>query len=143
MLSSFWEYLHSYSVGHNSCGKKISGIYRIIYLLNTICLFLYNKNHKRCRISIFHSCFSSFHHFEFSFAPFPSTAPVWITPVLDSSCPFTGFLPLLRPHPCRAVFYHHFPVLALDSLPCPSSFAVWNPVESFQLIKQLDAHAGE
>jgi len=22
MLSSFWEYLHSYSVGHNSCGKK-------------------------------------------------------------------------------------------------------------------------
>lgn len=22
MLSSFWKYLHSYSVGHNSCGKK-------------------------------------------------------------------------------------------------------------------------
>lgn len=123
--------------------KEISGIYWIIYLLNTICLLLYNKNHKRCQISIFHSCFLSFHHFEFSFASFPT--PGWITPGLNSSCPFFSQVfphSFLRPHPCRAGFYHLFPVLTLDSLPCPSSFAIRNAVETFQLIKQLDAHAG-
>lgn len=65
--------------------------------------------------------------------------PCWILYVLSQVFPHS----FLRPHPCRASFSHHFPVLTLDSLPCPSSFAVRNPVETFQLINQLDAHAGE
>lgn len=65
--------------------------------------------------------------------------PSWILYVLSQVFPHS----FLRPHPCRASFSHHFPVLTLDSLPCPSSFAVRNPVETFQLINQLDARAGE
>lgn len=125
--------------------KKNSGIYWIIYSLNTICLFLYNKNHKTCLISIFHSCFSSFHHFGVFIFSIPHH-----NSCLDNShagffMSFSQVFPqsFLRPHPCRASFYHHFPVLTLDSLPCPSSFAIRNPVETFQLINQLNARAGE
>lgn len=128
MLSSSWKYLNSYSVGHNSCGKK--HYWNLLNNLLAECCWSLFSAMKTTQDIKFLSFIFAFPQVLIALLSFVSLATItsllhWILCVLSQVFPCSFHVPL----PCKSSC-HHFQFQLLIALHYPFCFTIKHTVET-------------